>query len=263
MDDIPSAPDSVPKRTPLISIITVVYNSQQFLEATIQSIALQQSSNFEYIIIDGGSTDGTLDIIHRYPEVITHWISEPDKGLYDAMNKGLRMASGEYVWFINSGDKIYEDITISLLEAIANQNSQPDVIYGETVIIDAEEKEIGMRRLSTPDILTWEKLIDGLVVCHQAILVKRTLAPFYNTKYKISADYDWILTALKSAKQIENSRLILAKYLDNGLSKNNIPRALKERFQVMNRNFGFAKTTANHILIASRFFKFVIRNRRF
>ena len=77
MDDIPSAPDSVPKQPPLISIITVVYNSRQFLESTIQSIITQESTNFEYIIIDGGSTDGTLDIIKRYPEVVDYWISEP------------------------------------------------------------------------------------------------------------------------------------------------------------------------------------------
>ncbi len=263
MDDIPSEPDSVPKRAPLISIITVVYNSQQFLEATIQSIACQQSTNYEFIIIDGGSTDGTLEIIKKYPDIVTHWISEPDKGLYDAMNKGLKISTGDYVWFINSGDKIYEENTISLIEAIANHNLYPDVIYGETVIIDNEDKEIGMRRLSTPEVLTWRKLIDGLVVCHQAILVKRTNAPNYNLKYKISADYDWILTSLKMAKSIENSRLILAKYLDNGLSKNNIPKALKERFIVMNRNFGFAKTAANHLMIAIRFFKYVIRNHRY
>lgn len=263
MDDIPSEPDSLPKSTPLVSIITVVYNSQQFIEATILSVANQQSSNYEFIIIDGGSTDGTVDIIKRYPRVITHWISEPDKGLYDAMNKGLKLATGEYVWFINSGDKIYEENTIALVETIAQQSSMPDVIYGETIIINEEDLEIGMRRLSTPEVLTWKKLIDGLVVCHQAILVKRSLAPFYNTKYKISADYDWILTSLKNAKVIENSRLILAKYLDNGLSKNNISRALRERFSIMKKNFGFAKTSANHFMIGFRFFRYVVRNRRF
>lgn len=263
MDEMPSEPDSRPKPAPLISIITVVYNSQQFLEGTIQSIATQSSSNYEYIVVDGGSTDGTLDIIKRNSEVIDHWISEPDKGLYDAMNKGLRMATGDYIWFVNSGDKIFEDNTISLIESIANQNVKPDVIYGETLIIDGDDKEIGMRRLSTPDTLTWKKLIDGLVVCHQSILVKRSIAPFYNTKYRISADYDWVLTSLRRAKVVENSRLILARYLDNGLSKNNIPKALKERFLVMRKNFGLAKTVGNHLLIAFRFINYVIRNRRF
>jgi glycosyltransferase involved in cell wall biosynthesis len=263
MGSIPSEPDSVPKQTPLISIITVVYNSRQFLESTIQSIATQESTNFEYIIIDGGSTDGTLDIIKRHSDVVDHWISEPDKGLYDAMNKGLKAAKGEYVWFINSGDKIYEDNTISLIESMVNQHVKPDVIYGETLIIDTEGREIGMRRLSTPETLTWEKLIDGLVVCHQSIIIKRSIAPFYNLKFKISADYDWVLTSLRKAKVIENSRLILSRYLDNGMSKNNIPRALKERFQVMRKNFGFGKTIGNHILIGFRFVNYVIKNRRF
>jgi hypothetical protein len=93
--------------------------------------------------------------------------------------------------------------------------------------------------------------------------VKRSIAPFYNTKFKISADYDWILTSLRRASVVENSRLILARYLDNGLSKNNIPRALRERFLVMQKNFGFGKTVVNHLLIAVRFFNYVIRYRRF
>ncbi len=261
MDDLPAEPE--PKRNPLISIITVVYNSQQFLEGTIQSIQAQSSNNFEYIIIDGGSTDGTLDIINQYSEVVTHFISEPDKGLYDAMNKGLRIASGDYIWFVNSGDKIYDEDTITLIESIANQYKTPDVIYGETMIIDEDDKIIGMRRLKTPDKLSWKNLINGLVVCHQSIIVKRSIAPCYNLKYRISADYDWILNSLKSSNWVENSGLIVSRYLDNGLSKNNIPRALKERFVIMVKNFGFFATIANHFLIAFRFFNFLIKNRRY
>ena len=248
---------------PLISIITVVYNSVNFLEGSIKSIALQDSKNFEHIIVDGGSTDGTLELIHRYENQIHQWISEPDKGLYDAMNKGIRMARGEYIWFINSGDKLYENQTISKIEVIVELNSMPDIVYGETVIIDENDIEIGLRRLKTPQNLSVKSLFNGLVVCHQSFIIKRNIASEYNLKYKIAADYDWVLKALKSSKTIVNSNLILSRYLDNGFSKNNIPKALKERFGIMAKEFGWFKTALKHIVIGTRFFTYFLKNRRF
>lgn len=251
------------KPNPLISIITVVYNSEKYLEKTILSIAEQNSTNIEYIIIDGGSSDNTINIIQKHKQHIQISISEPDNGLYDAMNKGLEIASGEYVWFINSGDKIYDTSTVESIAQIAQNQNFPDVIYGETVIIDENEQEIGPRRLKTPETLNWKSLIDGLVVCHQSFIVKRSIAPKYNLKYKIAADYDWVLKCLKNSKNVYNSKLILSRYLDNGFSKNNIPKALSERFVIMIKKFGFLKTTLNHILIGWRFFRFLIRNKRF
>lgn len=251
------------KLNPLISIITVVYNSEKYLEKTILSIAEQNSTNIEYIIIDGGSSDNTINIIQKHKQHIQISISEPDNGLYDAMNKGLEIASGEYVWFINSGDKIYDTSTVESFAQIAQNQNFPDVIYGETVIIDENEQEIGPRRLKIPEKLNWKNLINGLVVCHQSFIVKRSIAPKYNLKYKIAADYDWVLKCLKNSENVYNSKLILSRYLDNGFSKNNIPKALSERFLIMTKNFGFLKTTLNHILIGWRFFRFLIRNKRF
>ncbi len=253
---------SLPNK-PLISIITVVYNSVKFLEGSIKSIASQDSKNYEHIIIDGGSIDGTLVIIHNYENQIHQWISEPDNGLYDAMNKGIRMAKGEYIWFINSGDKIYDNQTISKIEAIIQQNSTPDILYGETVIIDENNNEIGLRRLKTPKNLTTQSLFNGLVVCHQSFIIKREIASEYNLKYKIAADYDWVLKGLKKAKSIVNSQLILSRYLDNGFSKNNIPKALKERFGIMAKEFGWFRTAFKHIAIGTRFFVYLFKNKRF
>lgn len=253
---------SLPSK-PLISIITVVYNSVNFLEGSIKSIASQDSKNYEHIIIDGGSTDGTLDIIHDYESQIHQWISEPDKGLYDAMNKGIRLAKGEYIWFINSGDKLYNNQTISTIESIIQQNSSPDILYGETVIIDENDNEIGLRRLKTPTNLNSKSLFNGLVVCHQSFIIKRNIASEYNLKYKIAADYDWVLRGLKNSKTVINSNLILSKYLDNGFSKNNIPKALKERFGIMAKEFGWFRTAFKHIAIGTRFFKYLIKNKRF
>lgn len=251
------------KPNPFISIITVVYNSEKYLEKTILSIAKQNSTIVEYIIIDGGSKDDTINIIQKHKQHIQKSISEPDNGLYDAMNKGLQMASGEYVWFINSGDKIYDTSTVESIAKIAQSQNFPDVIYGETIIIDENEQEIGPRRLKVPKNLSWKSLIDGLVICHQSFIVKRNIAPKYNLKYKIAADYDWILKCLKNSKNVYNSKLILSRYLDNGFSKNNIPKALSERFVIMIKNYGFIRTTLNHILISFRFFSFLIRNKRF
>ncbi|MDY0217312.1 MAG: glycosyltransferase, partial [Bacteroidales bacterium] len=146
---------------------------------------------------------------------------------------------------------------------IAQSQNFPDVIYGETIIIDENEQEIGPRRLKVPKNLSWKSLIDGLVICHQSFIVKRNIAPKYNLKYKIAADYDWILKCLKNSKNVYNSKLILSRYLDNGFSKNNIPKALSERFVIMIKNYGFIRTTLNHILISFRFFSFLVRNKRF
>ena len=117
---------------PLISIITVVYNSEQFIESTLKSIAAQNSKNFEYIIIDGQSKDATLSIIEKYKSFVDVLISEPDKGLYDAMNKGLQLAKGQFVWFINSGDQLYSENTVAQIEQLYQQDYSIDVFYGQT-----------------------------------------------------------------------------------------------------------------------------------
>ncbi len=263
MEDIPLEPEPEPRQKPLISIITVVFNGFQFIEGTLKSIENQNIKNFEYIIVDGASNDGTIELINEYKHIVDKFISEPDKGLYYAMNKAIDIAEGKYLWFINAGDKIYEDNTTQLIEAINKKDPEPDLIYGETIIIDSQDNIIGLRRLQPPLNLNWRHLINGLVVCHQSIIVKKNIAPKYNTKFKISADYDWILKILKNAKKIENSHLILSRYLDNGISKKNIPLALKERYKIMIKNFGFLKTTTNHIFISYRFFRYLLKNRRY
>jgi glycosyltransferase involved in cell wall biosynthesis len=119
----------MPDLLPRVSIVTVVYNGEATLERTILSVKSLNYSNLEYIIIDGASKDGTLDIVERHKEVVSRLISEPDKGLYDAMNKGLDLASGDYVWFINSGDEVADP---ELLNRIFGINSSADIYYGAT-----------------------------------------------------------------------------------------------------------------------------------
>jgi glycosyltransferase involved in cell wall biosynthesis len=246
---------------PKISIITVVFNSKDFIERTIESIKNQGYRNIEYIVVDGASTDGTLQLIEKYKPDIYKYISEPDKGLYDAMNKGLKLASGDYVCFLNSGDQLFSNDTLNHM--FGNLTELPDIIYGETMIVDIHGNEIGLRRLKAPENLTWESFKKGMLVCHQSVYVKRSIAPEYDLKYKIASDFDWVSKVLKNSRIIHNSGQILTRFLDGGLNKQNIRKALIERFKIMTKNYGFFPTLFRHIAIGLKFFIFFIKNKRF
>lgn len=245
---------------PIISVITVVYNGENHIGRTIESVINQTWGQIEYIIIDGQSTDLTLEVIARY-KGIDQLISEPDGGLYDAMNKGLKVATGDYVWFLNSGDQIY---SIDTIEKIFDQQEKmPDVIYGGTMIIDEQQNEIGDRRLKPPDPLTWQSFRQGMVVCHQSIIVRRELAPEYNLEYRLSADIDWAIRATKGAGLILNSKQTLSRFLEGGLTNQNIKAGLKERFRIMSSFYGLIPTILRHFLFGIRLTNFFLKNRRF
>lgn len=244
---------------PKISIITVVFNDRDHIENTILSVADQSYGNIEHIIVDGKSSDGTLDIVSKYWDR-TILISEPDEGLYDAMNKGLRSASGDYVWYLNSGDQVYGKDTVENM--IRGLKGLPDIIYGGTMIIDEEQNEIGDRRLKPPPDLNWKSFRQGMVVCHQSILVKREIAPFYNLEYKISSDIDWVIRAAKNAKNISYSGMVLSRFLEGGISGNNIRKGLKERFRIMANYYGFIPTLLRHFLFGIRLTNFYLKHRR-
>jgi glycosyltransferase involved in cell wall biosynthesis len=247
---------------PFLSIITVVFNGGKTLEKTIQSIDEQSFKKIEYIIIDGASKDNTIEVIEKYEKSVHHWISESDEGLYDAMNKGLKIATGEYVWFINAGDQLYDrDTAENIFKLHTAENA--DIYYGEAVIINAEGNEIGLRRQKVPEKLTWKSLKMGMVVSHQSIIVRRTLAPFYNLKYKYSTDIDWVIYSLKAAGKIVNTHQIVSRFLEGGRSRQTIIPSLKERFNIMSHYYGFFTTVAYHFPIAFKFIVFLFRNKRF
>ena len=136
---------------PTFSIITITYNAVRLVEQTLLNVLSQSYPNIEYIVIDGGSTDGTVDIIRRYESGLAYWVSEPDKGIYDAMNKGLQKATGDYVWFINAGDTLCSSDTVqSVVSRLQKRKALPDIIYGETNIVDEERRSLGLRRLRAP-----------------------------------------------------------------------------------------------------------------
>jgi glycosyltransferase involved in cell wall biosynthesis len=247
------------KDHPLITVITVVYNGEDHITKTIESVLNQSYAQIEYVIVDGKSTDRTLEIVRAYKE-IDQVISEPDQGLYDAMNKGLKIAKGDYVWFLNSGDQIYGEDTVENM--VSGLSGTPDIIYGGTMIIDEEQNEIGDRRLKPPDRLTWKSFRQGMVVCHQSILVKREGAPEFNLEYRLSADIDWAIRAAKGAGQIHNSNLVLSRFLEGGLTAHNIKAGLKERFKIMRRFYGLVPTVLRHFVFGIRLTNFYLKHRR-
>ena len=247
------------KTAPLISVITVVYNGEEHIGRTIESVIGQTYKQIEYIIIDGKSTDLTLDIIAGYDRVDL-LLSEPDSGLYDAMNKGLKMATGAYVWFLNTGDQVYSKDTVELM--VAGLEGLPDIIYGGTMIIDENQNEIGDRRLRPPDKLTWKSFRQGMVVCHQSLIVKRELAPAYNLTYRLSSDIDWAIRAAKNADHIHNSNQVLSRFLEGGLTEHNIKAGLKERFRIMRHYYGLIPTVLRHFVFGIRLTNFYLKHRR-
>lgn len=237
---------------PKFSIITVTYNAGAVLEDTIQSVITQTYRNVEYIIVDGGSKDHTLDIINRYREHIHTLVSEPDKGLYDAMNKGIRLATGDYLCFLNAGDELLEDDTLQLMVHSITGTELPDVLYGETAIVDEEGHFLRMRRLSAPEDLNWKSFKDGMLVCHQAFFPRRELAEPYDLRYRFSADFDWCIRIMKKSHTLHNTHLTLIDYLNEGMTTRNHRASLHERFRIMCRHYGYLSTLARHAWFALR-----------
>lgn len=238
---------------PKFSIITVTYNAGKVLEDTIQSVITQTYKNVEYIIVDGKSTDSTMDIVNRYREHIHTIVSEPDKGLYDAMNKGIDLATGDYLCFLNAGDELHEDDTLQLIvHSLSGEKELPDVIYGETAIVDEEGHFLRMRRLSTPEHLTWKSFQHGMLVCHQAFMPRRNLAVKYNLKYRFSADFDWCIRIMKRSHVLHNTHLTIIDYLNEGMTTRNHKASLKERFHIMCHHYGTASTIMRHMGFAVR-----------
>lgn len=247
---------------PKFTIITITYNAAETIERTIESIVNQTYKNIEYIIIDGASTDDTLKKIEPYKHAIAYIVSERDKGLYDAMNKGLQAATGDYVWFINSGDEIATSTTLDEVTKLII-NELPDVIYGDTLMTSMDGNVIGGRRLTPPEKLTWKSFQMGMLVSHQAFIAKRELANKYDISYRFSADFDWCVSILKRSKNILNTHMVLARFLDGGITKQNIAAGLRERFRIMVRYYGLLPTIAHHIPIAVKFFFYLFINKRY
>jgi len=247
------------KVSPVLSVITIVFNNVRDIERTILSVVNQSYPNIEYIVVDGGSTDGTLDIIKQYEARIARLISEKDNGIYDAMNKGLAYATGDYVLFINSGDEIHSNNTVSKVFATS---ADADIYYGETEMFNEAWESLGQRRHRSPDSLNPKSFKYGMSVSHQAIYVKRSIADEYDTQFQLSSDIDWVLNALGKAKKIVNTRMYVAKYLVGGMSKKRHRQSLIERFRIFSKHYGVIPNFINHLVIAGNLFFYYLKHRR-
>ncbi|MFB0493783.1 glycosyltransferase involved in cell wall biosynthesis [Mucilaginibacter sp. OAE612] len=244
---------------PRLSVITIVYNNVRDIERTIRSVINQTYTNIEYIIVDGLSNDGTLQVIDKYKSQITKFISEKDEGIYDAMNKGLALTTGDYVIFMNSGDEFYDNETVAAVFAAAED---ADIYYGETEMIADDGSSLGQRRHKAPAKFTWRGFKYGMSISHQAIYIRRSLAEPYDRRYQLSSDIDWIIRAAKKAKKIVNVNKYVAKYLVGGMSKKKHRQSLMERFEIMKRNYGLIPTVLNHFVIAFNLGWYWLKNRR-
>ncbi len=170
-----------------ISVVTVCFNSAKTIEQTIRSVINQSYKNIEYVVIDGGSKDGTIDIIKKYEAYISYWVSEPDEGIYDAMNKGIKVATGEVIAFLNSDDWYCEDILKRCAEQYACRQS--DVLYGDMVVVASDGAKL--RHLSCNEA-DFENIFYKTVIYHPSTFVRTSILKkrLFNTKYKICADQD-------------------------------------------------------------------------
>lgn len=223
---------------PVISIITVCYNAEQEIQQTLQSVLNQTYNPIEYIIIDGASTDNTLKIIEPYRDRLSHFISEPDNGIYDAMNKGLNHAKGQYVNFMNAGDIFKCSNTVNNL---MEKSDHSDLIYGlaEVITKDGHIRPWHKRTPSSKEI-SYRSFLSGMVICHQCFIAKRELVPLYETKkWSISNDIDWSIRLMKRVKTAYFFNEIICTFLDGGISDKKRKKALIERFSILVHHFGF------------------------
>lgn len=239
---------------PLFSIITVTWNAASVIGPTIKSVERQSSSNYELLIIDGASTDDTLAIVKQASIASLRVYSEPDKGLYDAMNKGIARARGRYIMFLNAGDALADETVLARMALLASDS--PGVIYGQTQLVNAQHNVVGQRHLIAPKRLTADSFLNGMVVCHQAFVARRDLVPEYDLQYRLSADYDWCIRVLQAspANAYVGDQPIIS-YLAEGMTTRHHRASLKERYRIMCRHYGTVRATLAHLGFIPRYLK--------
>lgn len=256
-----------------ITYVTITFNAAKVLQRTLDSVLQQDYPNIVHLIIDGASTDDTLRLVDDYiarsnASENGHRIqvtSEPDKGIYDAMNKGLRSLDGDYVCFLNAGDFLPAADTVSkIAEAATNTHHQtpntqlPAVLYGDTDIVDGEGRFLHHRRLSPPENLTWKSFKQGMLVCHQAFYARTdfAIATPYDMQYRYSADVDWCIRVMKAAEKenvpLLNLKMVVANYTEEGQTTLHHRESLWERYRVMEHHYGRVQTCLLHLWFVVR-----------
>jgi glycosyltransferase involved in cell wall biosynthesis len=253
------------------TVVTITYNASAVLDRTLDSIFGQTYEDIEHLIIDGASTDDTLSKAEAYKQrsdesgyghkVIIR--SEPDSGIYDAMNKGLTQASGDYIVFMNAGDFFPDSDTLEQVAHRCRLNELPSaelpaVLYGNTHIVDNDGHYLRPRRLQPPEHLTWRSFRHGMLVCHQAFYARTDLAKNlqYDLHYKYSSDVDWCIRVMREGERaglpLYNINKVVACYTEEGATTQHHLESLIERFHVMRRHYGLISTVIMHLWFVVR-----------
>jgi glycosyltransferase involved in cell wall biosynthesis len=220
---------------PKISIITINQNNEVGLKKTIESVIAQKFTDFEYIIIDGASTDGSVEVINQHSNKLAYWVSEPDSGIYNAMNKGIAKANGEYCLFLNSGDWLNNNV----LEKVAPQlNNKIDILYGNLYILDNNGR---ISETFFPDSIRFSYLFENYIP-HPASFINTSLFKkigFYNENYKICSDWDFFLKAIAIQNcTTQHIPLFVTYFINDGISALNYDTIIKlERNKIMRELF--------------------------
>jgi glycosyltransferase involved in cell wall biosynthesis len=240
---------------PVFSVITINYNNLRGLERTYESVQNQTArGQIQWIVVDGNSSDGSADFLRKHADKIDILLIEPDKGLYDAMNKGLHLAQAPYVWFMNSGDVIYRNDVTEKLLLLAE--TRPDVIFGDTMFVDENGSDIGLisklKPQRFPEHLDKWSFRFGMNLCHQSFIAGKNICPDYDLQYRQAADVDWIIRIL--SKNPVNVRFdgVIAGFETGGSSSQHEKKAWKERFSVLSKHYGFLPNCINHAWIVLR-----------
>ena len=250
-----------------ITYVTITFNAAAVVKRTLDSVLSQDYPAITHLIVDGASTDDTLKIVEDYVERSNaanngHRVqvtSEPDNGIYDAMNKGLRSIDGDYICFLNAGDFLPSTDTASRIAEKVHLASQensgtqlPAVLYGDTDIVDSNGKFLHHRRLAPPENLTWKSFRHGMLVCHQAFYARAdyAIATPYNQEYRYSADVDWCIRIMKAAAEenvpMLNLHMVVANYTQEGQTTLHHRESLRERYRIMERHYGRVQTFIMH-----------------
>lgn len=240
---------------PLFSIITVTWNAEKTIGATLDSIKGQTCRLFEYIIMDGVSSDRTLKLAINAGIPEARIYSSHDKGIYDAMNNAMEQASGDYLIFLNAGDTFHSADTLEQIAKAIMENDYPGIVYGQTDIVDADRQRLCARHLSAPANLTLKSFANGMVVCHQAFVVLRKLTQPYNLAYRYSADYEWCIRCLQKSKRNVYIPEVIIDYLSEGVTTAHRKASLWERFRIMCYYYGAIPTIWRHIKFIPRFLR--------
>lgn len=245
------------KKLPLVNIVTVAYNAKNDLKKTISSVISQDYPRINYIIIDGGSDDGTLEMIKKYKEKINLYISEKDDGIYDAMNKGISRVREGYLNFLNAGDEYISNKTIS--NVFKNIGNEYDLVYGKIIV-----GEVTNEKLKNPqETKNFTKnnllLYNTAVLCHQAMFLKKEATPLYDVFYKIKGDLDWYFEIIDKNPSLSYHRsdVVVTNYKGGGMSEKRYFLDVYEVTKLIIKRFGIISffKYKYHSMVLERIFR--------